>query len=1546
MRFLPGECDTREVLSSIHSTYGTVGVTYIKSYIQPNNVPITLELTSDGIMRADGAEIFTAVGKSIGKSVTAFGREYIAVTDGSVGLDIPRWYDGTKWERFTMEGPGETPPCADAAATTFDIVNVVPLPPIPIVSITNGDGIVTVVTSIPHGLSVGDNVLITGNSVYQYNGQETIASVPNPTSFVYDTLASGLPEGTGGEVIPLDVTVTTTLPNGLIQGETITITGNSDNNYNNSIGGAVQAVGLASPPVCTFYPHNHAFAGAFEYDYPGDGYDINLPGPIATFTLGANDSITFNPNGSSAGTLLPGAPNSYNDQPMQIFGVTPGGIWDGTDAVIWSGATQNYCMIVIFNLQFSEAGTYTFQMVNDDGAIFGMGGGVVPVSGPTNNAQTQTKTALKGYPIVAVNNNSANHGAWNSQFSVSVPAAGTYPCELDYVQWEGQQTMVILSQPATGAGWLNTTAYAVGAVVNVGGQNYVALVANINQSPPNATYWATQAAFIPIPSASSAIYATPANWTVLDVINGTTFTFTAVYAVGTGLGGILTVGGLSTPGKHQVAMCWLLNDYTITRPSPPITFNSAGNTRWTLSDIPVGPPNVLGRVFIFTGAGGDNFFYFTAPPTENGQIVGTTTTLMDNVSTVFTVDLNDLTLFEGLTADQTGSDLFGQVNLGLVGGIASYSNRILVWNDTNYITNMLGLGFESGSTDGTYPKGWIITNSVNGAMFNGKNGFGFCWQTVGNGTDARLGWLVQDAFEDWEYEPIFDPLTPYTFQGMFTSGYGNVGQFTAELYSATGGVGNTPISLATAVIPCSLMTTTPQFLSVNFTSQTPAVMPDDTVFQIYWTGLANGQQVTVDEMMPIYTQEPVVAGQARFSYAINPGAFNDPTGSLVAEYPEYLRDTGIIRDNLYIQTLGHLVRTQDNGISEPLNWPLYTVGEQMRALSNRSFALGEGWGVVACEAGLMMFSGGEPVKISEEVQSLWSQIDPNLYSLVHVTNDATNRRVYINLPLKKYAPTNNIFSPAPASCNKCLLLDYHELNNSAAIINAPPLHISITGKMISSDLTRKWSVWNVQANSSALLVTGGNPIAQMAFGSGNGQGLSGGFGNTYTLADPLITAQYLDDDYGIVGISNGESPLSYAEWLLSGPPTPANPNGTRPATGLWRPQQAYYVTYFSPSHEEEAAAEIGSYRKIYEYLQEYVIGIGNFYVIPLRDRLGNSANRPPGPRTLSFDADHDQEWKLSVSAQRLALLHFAQGGEIIPSVVSITISPTTASVSVNGTQDFIYTLNGTPTLDVVWSTSGGSVTQSGVYTAPNAAGNYTVTVTSVDDPSASASATVAVAALPAISFLASTEAANGINSTTGTSGGNPTINTTGATAIFALIRSKDLAPTMADSASNTWSYLTAGTGTDSNCRVAYVFNPTTSATHTFTPSGTDVAADIFAFTTTGGSWSFDTQNASTSVQSGTVVTTGTVTPSVIGEVIIAGITSNGSVVTGTVNNGFSGGITGQPTDVAMPQNFNDSPEVGVGAYLIDPADAAISATFSVTEPNGDWAWCVAAFKVS
>ena len=95
-----------------------------------------------------------------------------------------------------------------------------------------------------------------------------------------------------------------------------------------------------------------------------------------------------------------------------------------------------------------------------------------------------------------------------------------------------------------------------------------------------------------------------------------------------------------------------------------------------------------------------------------------------------------------------------------------------------------------------------------------------------------------------------------------------------------------------------------------------------------------------------------------------------------------------------------------------------------------------------------MASGGEPQKISQEIQNVWSSIDPNLYKHVWLKNDIENRRMYIGVPLTVYPPTGTTFTPQ--SVNKIIMVDYHELNNSQAIINATPLHISMTGRMLSS----------------------------------------------------------------------------------------------------------------------------------------------------------------------------------------------------------------------------------------------------------------------------------------------------------------------------------------------------------------------------------------------------------------------------------------------------------------------------------------------------------------
>ena len=126
-----------------------------------------------------------------------------------------------------------------------------------------------------------------------------------------------------------------------------------------------------------------------------------------------------------------------------------------------------------------------------------------------------------------------------------------------------------------------------------------------------------------------------------------------------------------------------------------------------------------------------------------------------------------------------------------------------------------------------------------------------------------------------------------------------------------------------------------------------------------------------------------------------------------------------------------------------------------------------------------------------------------------------------------------------------------------------------------------------------------------------------------------------------------------------------------------------------------------------------------------------------------------------------ALLAAFKAGSYItaPPAASITISPTSASLVSNGTQQFTATVSGSSNPAVTWSATGGTVSTSGLYTAPNSAGTYTVTVTSTANPSASAAATVTVAApvqhTVTLSWAASTATVSGYNIYRGTVSGGP-----------------------------------------------------------------------------------------------------------------------------------------------------------------------------------------------
>jgi hypothetical protein len=254
---------------------------------------------------------------------------------------------------------------------------------------------------------------------------------------------------------------------------------------------------------------------------------------------------------------------------------------------------------------------------------------------------------------------------------------------------------------------------------------------------------------------------------------------------------------------------------------------------------------------------------------------------------------------------------------------------------------------------------------------------------------------------------------------------------------------------------------------------------------------------------------------------------------------------------------------------------------------------------VAGKNGVYLFAGAEFWKVSQEIsrnpgqtqaqdpRACWDDINWAAQQTIVAKNDPASRRAYFAVPLNGATTPNKIF-----------VLDYREMDTATQIASAAPLHITLQGKMRSSDLTRKWSVWNVAANDIEVLIRPGNQRTLGFAGGLNSQGLA--FGNLYTLDPGKLT----DDDYGAF--------------------TP------------------YYTTYFFTDHETEQALGIGSDIHLARRLHGFIAGVGLVYITPIVDSLYNF--QPPlSPRVLTKDTDgsnflkSDLEWTMvGIRGQRIA----------------------------------------------------------------------------------------------------------------------------------------------------------------------------------------------------------------------------------------------------------------------------------------------------------------------
>lgn len=157
-QFWPGAVGSRAGLQKVFtSALGDVTVTYAKSYVDPLGIIRNLYLDSDGNLWVENVTassgtvtlLMETTPGSYAKSITAFGREYIAISDKLHGADIPLQYDGTNLDRVTQDGPGSPPLIENVVipATAMDVVGGFTL--------QRTTNVVLVNTATPHGLQVG-----------------------------------------------------------------------------------------------------------------------------------------------------------------------------------------------------------------------------------------------------------------------------------------------------------------------------------------------------------------------------------------------------------------------------------------------------------------------------------------------------------------------------------------------------------------------------------------------------------------------------------------------------------------------------------------------------------------------------------------------------------------------------------------------------------------------------------------------------------------------------------------------------------------------------------------------------------------------------------------------------------------------------------------------------------------------------------------------------------------------------------------------------------------------------------------------------------------------------------------------------------------------------------------------------------------------------------------------------------------------------------------------------------------------------------------------
>lgn len=562
--------------------------------------------------------------------------------------------------------------------------------------------------------------------------------------------------------------------------------------------------------------------------------------------------------------------------------------------------------------------------------------------------------------------------------------------------------------------------------------------------------------------------------------------------IGNGTGGQIATTGVIGIGIRQGVCIFLTENGALTQPSPYAQFNvTAAASAIVATGIPTGPPNVIARILAFTGAGGANFFWIPQPVTviSNGQQVTYAATIInDNQTTQVTLSFPDQVLVDSTPIDVQGNNLFAQFELGACRGFLDYADRLIAWGVQNKIQNLLNLSFDGGisvqnlqqqsvqPTVSTFPAGWTV-DPVNGAgssvLVSALFGNSFYVKNATGVSQNFYGMITQPAYVNQLGTPIVVANTTYSVRVTARCPSGvQTGNLVCDLFS--------PVLnqvFGSFSIPLSSMSTNFQIFTGTLLAAGLTKVPKDLLYRIYFTNLPNGGDGELDRTEPYPTLQPEFSTSFVASYAFNQEAFDLTTGVFGPDRNQQRCNGGMVLfDTLYMLKENSWFSTSDNGVTEPSKWTWKTVSDTVGTIGSNSFDYGEAWAVSACRAGLYFFEGGEPIKISQEIQTLWDMINWSAAASIWVRNDEATKSIKIGIPIT----TPNVYMPEmpananPTTPNVVLSMSYRELNSGMALASTGPIKTTFSGRLLSPEPARKWSFWNIRSPYADAIDRGNN----------------------------------------------------------------------------------------------------------------------------------------------------------------------------------------------------------------------------------------------------------------------------------------------------------------------------------------------------------------------------------------------------------------------------------------------------------------------------------------